>query len=201
VLALSEVAVRRHLALLETEELILGETVRRGGPGRPGTVYRTTDRAARLFPDGTADFANELLDYLEDRLGPGAVQDFLRWRQARVAERYAGELSALESQGERVETLADLLTEDGFPSLIEAVDGSNLALTQGHCAIREVAQAHPEICQLEAEMFEDLLGVAVSRERTLALGASQCVCEIPISAPPQPAAPTEHARARSDRDQ
>lgn len=177
-LGLSEVAIRRHLAVLEEEDLVAGETVRRQGPGRPGTIYRTTDRAARLFPDRTAEFANELLDFLTDRVGPDAVREFLRWRQERVKERYASALAGTDDRDDQVARLADLLSEDGFPSTVHA-DADGLALTQGHCAIREVAEAHPEVCQIEAEMFEDLLGVGVSRRVTLARGANQCVCEIP----------------------
>lgn len=201
-LELSEVAVRRHLAVLEDEDLLVGETVRRQGPGRPGTIYRTTERAARLFPDRTAEFANELLDFLTDRLGHDAVREFFRWRQERVKARYASELAGTQDRDGQVARLADLLSEDGFPSTVHA-DGGGLALTQGHCAIREVAEAHPEVCQVEAEMFEDLLGVGVSRQLTLARGASQCVCEIPADAlharDPEPSEPRKTARSEPDR--
>ena len=180
-LGLSEVAIRRHLAVLEEEDLVVGETVRRPGPGRPGTIYRTTERAARLFPDRTAELANELLDFLTDRLGPEAVREFFRWRQERVKARYANALAGTGGRDDQVARLADLLSEDGFPSTVQA-DGGGLALTQGHCAIREIAEAHPEVCQVEAEMFEDLLGVGVSRSLTLARGATHCVCEIPAGA-------------------
>ncbi len=201
-LGLSEVAVRRHLGVLAEDGLVAGETARRHAPGRPARHYRLTDRARRLFPDRTGEFASELLSYLREREGADAVEAFLRWRQARVRARYAAVLAeAGGDRAARVERLAELLTEDGFTSHVTpSQDGEQptLTLTQGHCAIREVAEAHPEVCRTEAQMFEDLLGVGVSRERTLARGASHCVCEIPAD---QPARRPVDARPRSDRDE
>lgn len=201
-LGLSEVGVRRHLGVLAEDGLVTGETARRDGPGRPATHYRLTERAMRLFPDRTGEFANELLAYLRQREGADAVDEFLRWRQERVRARYAAVLAeAGEDRAARVQRLAELLTEDGFTSHVasSAEDGrATLTLTQGHCAIREVAEANPEVCRTEAQMFEDLLGVGVSRERTLARGASHCVCEIPAD---QPARHPVDARPRSDRDE
>ncbi len=201
-LGLSEVAVRRHLGVLAEDDLVAGQTARRDGPGRPATHYRLTERARRLFPDRTGEFANELLTFLREREGADAVEQFLRWRQERVRARYAAVLAeAGEDRAARVERLAELLTEDGFTSHVASSQddgGSTLTLTQGHCAIREVAEAHPEVCRTEAQMFEDLLGVGVSRERTLARGASHCVCEIPTD---QPARHPVDARPRSDRDE
>lgn len=181
-LGLSEVAVRRHLHALEQDGLIDAETVRREGPGRPAARYRLTERARRLLPDRTGELANELLEFLEAEGGRSAVLRFLRWRRSRQQERYAAELDDDATPAERAEHLAQLLTEDGFPSRLESGDGT-LTLRQQHCAVRDVAAENPELCAFEAAMFRDLLGVEVRRRETIAAGDDACRCHLAVDAP------------------
>lgn len=196
-LELSEEAVRRHLRALERDDLVVSALQHDGNRGRPSAVYRITDRGHRLYPDRTADLANELWEYLEVEHGRRAVLGFLRWRQQRQARRYATELegSADDLQA-RTEALAGLLSDDGFlaeSGIVTAPDGTQvLQLTQSHCAVRDVAAEHPEICAYEAAMFKDLLGARISRRQTIAAGATRCVCtieETPASAPPHRSSP------------
>lgn len=178
-LELSEVAVRRHLQALERAGLIDAETVRRDGPGRPAARYRLSERGRRLLPDRSGELANELLEFLEADGGRRAVLRFLRWRRARQHERYAARLDADASPTERADQLAQLLSEDGFPSRLE-VDGDSLTLRQQHCAIRDVAAENPELCAFEAAMFRDLLGVEVTRRETIAGGQDACRCHLAV---------------------
>lgn len=180
-LQLSEVAIRRHLHVLERDGLIEAETVRRDGPGRPSSVYALTDRAHRLFPDNSAQLAIELLTYLEEEHGHEALLGFMRWRATRQGGRYAMALDGIAGS-DGAERLAELLSEDGYLAEAEQVtdaDGRTvLELTQGHCAIKEIAEQHPEICAYETQLFSELLGTTVSREKTIAGGAPACVCHI-----------------------
>jgi predicted ArsR family transcriptional regulator len=194
-LGVSEVAVRRHLQLLERDGLVAAETVRRPGPGRPGAQYRLTAKARRLFPDGSAELANELLDYVQAEHGRTDLLRFLRWRQERHGIRYATALAGLAESdtGGRADRLAELLSDDGFQSEVAETPGPDgrvtLTLTQGHCAIKDVAQRHPEICAFEAALFQRLLGAKLSRRQTIAGGASECVCHITPQPNPQTSNP------------
>lgn len=181
-MGISEAAVRRYLQGLQSEGLVVTTTVRSGGPGRPSTHYTLSDRARRLYPDRSAEFANELLDYLEVEHGRAALLAFLRWRQGRQSERYAAALAGVTEPEARTALLAQMLSEDGFLAGVEHVqtpDGATvLELSQGHCAISSVAAAHPEICAFEAALFRELLGAKLSRRQTIAQGAPACVCSI-----------------------
>jgi predicted ArsR family transcriptional regulator len=183
-LGLSTVAVRRHLQVLERDGLVDAQTVRRDGPGRPSARYALTARARQLFPDRSAELANELFDYLEEAHGRTALTGFLRWRQARHGARYAAHLASADAPEERAQVLARLLSEDGFAAEvtpIEAPDGATvLELRQQHCAIAEIAAEHPEVCAYEAALFKQVLGAGVSRKSTIAGGANACVCHIAI---------------------
>lgn len=193
-LGLSEVAVRRHAHALEDDGLIVAETVRRDGPGRPAAQYRLTERGRRLLPDRSAELANDLFDFLQHDGGRPAVLRFLRWRRSRQQARYAEALDG-EAPAERAEQLAGLLTEDGFPSMLttgaDESGRTKLLLRQQHCAIRDVAAEHPEVCAFEAAMFRDLLGVRVSRRTTIAAGAEACVCELDTDCGPAPGPPAD----------
>lgn len=179
-LELSEVAIRRHLQVLERDGLVDAQTVRRDGPGRPSARYALTDRAQRLFPDNSAQLANELLAYLEEEHGRDALLGFIRWRASRQGGRYAEVRDLTDAEGQ-VGRLADLLSEDGYLAEADHVEADGrtvLALTQGHCAIKDIAEQHPEICAYETELFSQLLGANVSRQQTIADGAPVCVCHI-----------------------
>ena len=181
-LSLSEVAIRHHLAILEADGFVSTETVRRPGRGRPSLRYALTDKARRLFPDNSSELANELLEYLGDEHGRSELQRFLRWRAERHAGRYAEALEDATSMDERVNRLAHVLSEDGFASSASAVvtpEGATvLELRQEHCAIKAVAEQHPELCAYEASTFKNLLGGKLSRRQTIAGGADACVCHI-----------------------
>ncbi len=183
-LGMSAVGVRRHLQVLEREGLVEAETVRREGPGRPSSRYALTDRARRLFPDRSAELANELMEYLEQEHGRSGLMAFLRWRQARQGRRYAAQLTGLDDAASRAEVLARLLSEDGFAAQVNPVEtpqgATVLELRQGHCAIAEVAEQHPELCAFEAALFKQVLGTGVSRKATIASGADACVCHIDV---------------------
>ncbi len=197
-LGISEVAVRRHLRGLVDDGLASAETVRREGPGRPASRYRLTERGRRLLPDRSAEVAQDLVRYLMDVHGQDELAQFLGWRRARQEDRYAEELREARSLEERTARLADLLTQDGYPSHVEQVTDEEgrprLALRQRHCPIRDVARTAPQVCAHEAAMFRDLLGVEVSRSETIAAGADACVCHLdPID--------TSQGRDPTDRDE
>lgn len=183
-LGLTEVAVRRQVQVLERDGLVDAETVRKPGRGRPVAHYTLTDKARRLYPDGSAAFAKELLTFLEEEHGRAALLGFLRWRQQRQGARYAEALAAAEPEDHEASAtvLAELLSEDGFLSEVETVtdeDGRTyLELRQGHCAIKDVAEEHPEVCAYEAALFQKLLGGKLSRRQTIAGGAQACVCHL-----------------------
>lgn len=181
-LGMSEAGVRKHLAVLEADGFLSAETVRRDGPGRPASRYALTAKARRLYPDQSAAFASDLMDYLEAEHGRKALLGFLRWRQERQTTRVGERLAGAESTQERAERLAAVLTDEGFMAGVETVtapDGATvLELTQTHCAIAEVAHEHPELCAYEAALFQRVLGAPVSRRQTIAGGANACVCVI-----------------------
>ena len=182
-LGISDVAVRHHVHVLSTEGFVSAQTVKGTGRGRPKQQYTLTDKARRLFPDNSAELANELLDFLTDEHGRTELAKFLRWRSERQSSRYAEAVRGADTVDERARRLADVLAEDGFAASAEVIttpEGATvLELRQDHCAIKAVAEEHPELCAYEASTFKKLLGATkLSRRQTIAGGADACVCHI-----------------------
>lgn len=175
--ALTDVAIRRQLRELTAADLVTGHTVRSPGPGRPSVLYRLTARGERLFPDRSADLADDVLTFLHDERGKSEMIAFLRWRQKRQLEQYADALDGIDELDDRVARLAELLSDDGFLAEVED-DAEGLALTQRHCAIKDAAAAHPQLCAFEAALFREVLGARVTRRQTIASGAAACVCHV-----------------------
>jgi predicted ArsR family transcriptional regulator len=190
-LGISEVATRRHLAVL-LEEGLVEEREQRASGGRPAACFDLTERAVRLFPQSYDRFANEVLDFLTAEHGRDGLLAFLRWR----VDREVGALTDAIQDGpleERVRRLAEALTSAGFVADVVTSEGGpeadaaggrgglpTLQLVQHHCAIEGVAREHPEICDFEAAAFSRALGtdVKLSRRETIADGAQACVCTV-----------------------
>lgn len=176
-LGITDVAVRRHLQVLDDEGLITERTVKQPR-GRPVARYRLTDRGEALFPHRYPEIISDLLTFLEDDQGRAGVLEFLRWRQDREADQYAERVDH-DDLGGRLEQLSAALQDAGYDADVrETPEG--FQLTQTHCAIFDVAKQHPEMCAHEAAMFRRVLGddVRISRRETLANGDRACVCTV-----------------------
>lgn len=185
-LGVSEVAARRHLAVL-VEEGLAEASERRATGGRPATCYALSERAMRLFPQAYDRFANEVLDFLTDTQGEEGLRAFLRWRVERETAALRDAVTAEDLHG-RLEELARALSDAGFEADVRP-EGRGFRLVQEHCAIADVAREHPEVCAFEAAAFARVLGreVAVTRRATIAGGAAACECRVvPTQRPSDP---------------
>lgn len=174
-LGVSEVAVRRHLAVLEDAGFVASRQVKQRR-GRPVARYLLTERARTLFPQRYASMATELMDFITSAHGRAGLRAYLQWRLEREADHFADVVTA-DDLPERLRQLARALSDAGYDATVTE-DGDGFRLTQEHCAIYAVAKDHPEMCAYEAAAFARVLGddVHLSRRETLATGGSACVC-------------------------
>lgn len=203
-LGVSETATRRHLANLEEDGFVAGET-RADGPGRPAWHYRLTPRGRDLFPQRYAAVADELIEFVQTHYGDDGLDAYLAWRRERQTELLGGALTG-DDTSQRLDELAAALSDAGYAAEVSTTeDGEGFELKQQHCAIAHLAEAHPELCSSETEAFAALLGreVSVTRTLTIANGDDACVCHVVPAAPdadrsphpaPHAARGTEEAR-------
>jgi predicted ArsR family transcriptional regulator len=176
-LGITDVAVRRHLAVLERDGLITDRTVKQDR-GRPVARYRLTPRGEELFPHRYAEMVSDLLTFIAHEHGRAGIRAFLRWRQDRQTEHFAALIDGDGVAG-RLQQLSEALEAAGYEATVTETD-DGWHLTQTHCAVYEAAKQHPEMCAHEAAMFRRVLGdeVRISRRETLANGDGACVCSV-----------------------
>lgn len=184
-LDLTSAAIRRHIASLETDGLVVvHESGHTGQRGRPARRYVATGSAQDVLSAGYSRLALQLMDHLRDTGGSAAVEAFAAANVAERERRYADAVDAPDVAG-RVQQLAEALTEDGFVASVRPVPGAvTVQLCQGHCPVQHVAARYPELCDAEVAAFSRLLGTHVQRLSTLARGGHVCTTNIPVGPPP-----------------
>jgi predicted ArsR family transcriptional regulator len=176
-LRVGAVGVRQHLALLERDGLVRVAGLRRS-VGRPSHLYVLTTEAEDHFPKGYDRLALEMLAYINELGGESAVDQILVRRRDELLREFGPHLAG-KSRGEQVSTLAALLLDQGYMCEWEQEPDGSYVLTEFNCPVDCVARQHPQLCAQELRLYQDLLGVPVIQESTIAQGAHCCRYRLP----------------------
>ncbi|OIJ86603.1 helix-turn-helix transcriptional regulator [Streptomyces colonosanans] len=180
-LGLTQAAVRRHLDALAADDVVEAREQRVYGArtrGRPAKVFALTDCGRDAFDQSYDDLAADALRWIQQRCGGDeAVVAFAR---ARIAEKATAYRAAIEAAApeERTEALAKALSEDGYAATARSAPVGE-QLCQHHCPVVHVAEEFPQLCEVETEIFSELLGTHVQRLATIAHGDGVCTTFIP----------------------
>lgn len=180
-LGLTPAAVRRHLDALVADDVVEAREQRVYGArtrGRPAKVFALTDCGRDAFDQSYDKLAADALRYIQERFGGDeAVVAFAR---ARIAEQAAVYRKAIEAAApeERTEALAKALSADGYAATARSAPVGE-QLCQHHCPVVHVAEKFPQLCEVETEIFSQLLGTHVQRLATIAHGDGVCTTFIP----------------------
>lgn len=164
-------AVRQRLMRLEAFGLIERETVR-AGRGRPHFVYKPTDDGLRELGENYAGLAVILWKAIQQIDDPSVREVVMGNVRNEMAGRYGRAVQG-ESVEQRLQQLGEGLEADGFD--VE-VDNSGLMpiLRENNCPYLDLATADPEICRLEQEVFEQILGERLELSQCSRDGSNCC---------------------------
>ena len=157
-LGVTATAVRQRLNRLVAAGMVSRREVREGR-GRPRHVYSVTERGLRELGDNYSELAAILwgeLRSISDRQVRAAI--LLRIQDA-LAERYGRGVNG-RTVPERIEQLRHRLAESGFDVEVDA-QGQLPILRENHCPYYDLATHDPSICELEQQVFEQVLGTQV----------------------------------------
>lgn len=180
-LGISPQAIRRHLKDLEAETLILHQPVS-SGMGRPQYVYHLSKTGRSYFPEAYDRFALGLLDTLVATVAPEQLQTILRQQWERKGLEYYQNIGHLPFP-QRVKRLVELRRLDGYmtdchpksPQNPQGASGDSVEMEyivmeyivmEYNCAIANVAESFPSICDYELALFHTALGKDCRVERT-----------------------------------
>jgi predicted ArsR family transcriptional regulator len=170
---LTQMAIRHHLNVLQSENLVITSKVRRhNAPGRPQQLYSLTEAADGLRLEDYYRLTSHLLDALTDSMGSQTTMKLLR----RIAARMAAEAPALEegqSFADQLEQVTGFLTRNGFVCRWEKLNGS-YAIHTLVCPYRQIARANSDICELDMALISHLLNMQPRRTACIAQGDEYC---------------------------
>ena len=155
-LALTDNAVRSHLAALERDGLVVQSGVRRG-VGKPAYTYALTPDAERLFPRAYGALLRLMLDVLAERLPADTLDDLLREMGHRLA---AGQATTTGDLRARVDGAAALLGQLGGLASVEE-RGEGFVILGCSCPLAAAVEGHPETCLLAEALLADVIGAPV----------------------------------------
>lgn len=175
-IGITEMAIRRHIATLERDNLIYPTTLRQP-MGRPAKVYQLTEEADDLFPK---NYHTLTLDILEDLVrvdGEEKLKTLFDHREERLVQQYQEMLEG-KTLEEKVAILADLQNRKGYLSKWEAKEDGTYEIVEYNCPIAQVSRLYPQTCACETNVFRRVLGTDVNRAQCLAEGGTCCVFKI-----------------------
>lgn len=176
-LGASRTGVLQQLRALEAARLVSRQTVRHG-VGRPRHLYDITPDAQGLFPANYDGLAAGLLAAIEAIGGDDLLEQVFAARRRqlgpRIREDIADRLSDDAPLLDRVQELAMIQAANGYLAEANVAMDSTIRLQEHNCAIYQVALASPAACQAELELFTEILGADVVRERHIASGDRCC---------------------------
>lgn len=177
-LAITEMAVRKHLQAMEQEELVSSTAVRQA-MGRPMYRYALTALADDLFPKNYPQLTLDLLAELEEQAGGTAVIDrMFQGRRDKLAARYDERMREKPLE-ERVRELTLIQNCGGYMAAWERAEGEEAyALHEYNCPIAQIAGQYRQACHCEQQLFARLLDADVERTECLADGGGRCTYAI-----------------------
>ena len=174
-LGVTTTAVRQQLTALQAEGLVSTKTVREKR-GRPHAVYRLSDKGQKLFAHGYENLAQVLLEEVLERSEPETVRQLLQRVSTRLGAQYAEQVQGKELEN-RLQQLVLVLEQRGIISKVEEEDGA-FVLTEYGCPYYGLAQAHREICSMEIEAMQQVLGSEVILNQSQLDGHHGCQFQV-----------------------
>jgi len=159
-LALTDNAVRAHLATLERDGIVQQRGVRRGS-GKPSYVYDLTPEAEYLFPKAYGPVLHQLLDVLSEQMSPGEMEIVLRKVGRNIATKWNIPPGDLRT---RLVGAVEVLNDLGGMTELETSDEDTYRIRGYSCPLAAAVPGHPEVCRLAETLITELVGVPVQEQ-------------------------------------
>ncbi|AQQ53414.1 helix-turn-helix transcriptional regulator [Planococcus lenghuensis] len=172
-LDVTEMAIRKHLHMLEKDAFIRSSEIRQP-IGRPIQTFSLSDKAEKLFPK---TYENLTVDFLEDLRaiqGEAVIDQLFENRSRRLSAEYT-DLMTDKSNEEKAETLKQIQNEKGYMVDLIKVNDHQFELIEHNCPIFGVSRNFKQACRCETDMFRSVLETdSIERTSCKADGDQHC---------------------------
>lgn len=178
-LGVSAMAVRQHLYELR-DEGVVEYAIEPRPVGRPAKLWRLTEAADGLFPDGHAALTTAMIGAIAEAFGGKGLETLLQVQARDQTAAYGGRIAKTGPLAQRVQALAALRSDDGYMAEVETdSDGASL-LVENHCPIWAAVRACSGLCAAELTVFRAVLGddVEIRRTEHMVAGDRRCAYRI-----------------------
>jgi predicted ArsR family transcriptional regulator len=203
-LGLTTMAVRQHLAALESDGLAQFEEEARPR-GRPVKLWRNTPKAAGAFADSHSALAVDLIAQMKKAFGDSGMDRILELRTAEQERTYRAATESARNLKARLDKLAKIRSAEGYMAEVRR-DGEDFLFVENHCPICAAATLCSGLCREELALFKRVLGPEADVERTshILAGAGRCAYRVTARRTDSAAAPapatSRHRRQGWPRD-
>ena len=179
-LGVTTMAIRQHLAVLDSDNLIEAMAPVAQSRGRPVTRWKLSKVGHARFPDAHAQVTTELIAGIRDLLGDEALDRIIGQRALKAHHQYQQALARKKGLPAQLRELARLRTEEGYMAEVETVSEGEYVLIEQHCPICIAAADCQGFCRSELDIFRQLFdGLAnIERGEYLMGGARRCTYRI-----------------------
>ncbi len=178
-MGLASATVRRHLDILQRDQLVIYEQVKKR-TGRPEYTYYLTEEGREFMPKRYGRLLGGLLDEIsglraadmEGRDGPELLELVFQ----RVAHKTVGDVAEWRSRSspaERLEWLVAFMEAEQFQPEARIADGQ-VRIALYNCPFRSVAMIEPRVCEYDHAVMTAILGTEVSRVECISAGSDSC---------------------------
>ncbi|WP_230203703.1 helix-turn-helix transcriptional regulator [Bacillus massiliigorillae] len=154
-LAITDMAVRKHLNILEKDHLIQATEMKQP-MGRPLQIFSLTEKGERLFPKNYENISVEFLHDIQEIHGKESVSLLFSKREQRLTQEYSNRL-ALKPTTNKIEELVKIQNEKGYMADSTQIDHNTYELIEYNCPIMAVANDFKIACSCETEMLKNVL--------------------------------------------
>lgn len=187
-LQLTTMGVRQHLQTLEESGDISFED-KKAARGRPTRYWALTTKSNSRFSDRHEELTVQLIDSVKSVFGDSGLEQLISHREQASLDLYQAALVDKNSLEDKLNTLAQLRTEEGYMANVakgsldnNISDDTVYWLLENHCPICAAASSCLNFCRSELNLFQTILAdvATVSREEHIIEGARRCAYKVTV---------------------
>ncbi|MGD9677489.1 MAG: helix-turn-helix transcriptional regulator [Vulcanibacillus sp.] len=175
-IGITEMAVRRHLNTLERDELIESSLIRQT-MGRPTNNYSLTERADDFYPKTYKSFAQDILNLIIEMDGREKLTEIFNIGKERFIETYQKKMFAIINMEDRINALINIQNQKGYMAELEVTEDEYI-IKKYNCPISAIAMEFNQVCEIEKELYNNILETEVKCTQCLSNGDKYCVFRV-----------------------